>query len=618
MKRTLLYYIFLSIFSTFIYAESIEKYNVDLKLHQSGSLELQESIKYDFGNNKRRGIYRDIPYKIKLQGLHQRDIGINGVKVLRDNGHDKFKLINQDSKTLRIRIGDPNVYLNGKHLYDIFYRVDMGVLSKDNQHDITSWNIIGNQWGVSIKEVVAFIQLPPSLSRKNTKITVYTGARGLTTNKAKTQWIDEHTYRIQVNYLMANEGVTADIIYPINILDQSGQANSELSTKDQISASWNWFAIIILSLISYRFWIGFGANDFKRIVSTHYQPPKGLSILQSGLIYDKFANKEDFSAAIIELAQKGYLTIKKNDKSSMPVFFKTDKKDLTELTPEMRYLLNDLLFDRQDTLKLKDNSNAQARKLSNGLDKINDMLYEWSANQSYMQTNPKEARKKFLIQTILLAIPLLGVSIFTSYRLLGAEPTFVSMFYSIFLSAGLIVGFSVRGWFGTLFATMFIGISSLAMVPFFTQELSNMTHIFYTPLFLIVVFLFVIWYTYKRIGKYTQRGSVAKSQLDGLRRFIRRVKSDEIRRNLKRDPHYLERYLAYAILFDEAKHWLKFYEELNIPQPDWYHGHFYSIYYLNSDMQSASTVQESSSSGYSSGGGGFSGGGMGGGGGGSW
>jgi len=616
MKHFLSYYIFLSLF-TFIYAENIEKYNVDFRLNQSGELEIQESIKYNFGANKRRGIYRDIPYLIKVDGLYTRDIGIDNIRVLRDNSKDKYTLLNPDDKTLRIRVGDPDIYITGQHLYNIFYSVGMGVLSKDKENDITSWNIIGQGWGVPIKEVVAFIHLPSSLNRHNTTIKIYTGQYGSKSNRSISEWIDDNTLRIGVKNLQPHEAVTADIIYPINILDQSGSVNSTASTKDQIASTWNWFAIFILSLFSYRYWIGWGANDFKRMVSTQYKAPKHLSILQSGLIYDKFADNKDFSAAIIELAHKGYLSIKKSTESALPTFTKIDK-DQTELTPDMRYLLNDLLFERDETYKVKKDSNAQARKLSNGFDKINDMLYEWSVNQSYMQSNPKKARSKFLMQMILIALPLLGISFYSSMTLLGIENTLISIFFSVFLVSGLIVFFTVKGWFGTLFAIMFSGMSGLAMIPAF-MESGSLGNIIYTPLFLIVVFTLVVWFTYKRIGKYTQRGSVTKSQLDGLERFIKRVKSDEIRRNLNRDPLFLERYLAYAVLFGESKHWLKFYEELEVEHPVWYYGNMHNLHYLSNDMQSASTVHESSSSsGFSSGGGGFSGGGMGGGGGGSW
>ncbi|MBN2826002.1 MAG: DUF2207 domain-containing protein, partial [Campylobacterales bacterium] len=604
------------LFTLGLYAEKIEKYNIDLTLEQSGKLKIREDILYNFENEQRRGIYRDIPYRIKIDGLYNRDIGINNVRILRDNGDDQLKLIYPDDKNLRIRIGDPNKFLTGKHTYSIFYSVEKGVLKHNQTHDITSWNIIGTQWKVPINKVTAFIYLPPSLSQHNTTIKLYTGVVGSTTNKAKGVWIDNHTYRIEASYLMAYEGLSADIIYPINILDQSGQANSAIGIKDQITRTWNWFAIFVLSLMSYRFWLGFGANDFKRMVSTQYRAPNNLSVLQSGLIFDKFANDKDFSAAIIELGHKGYLTITKGDDSSLPSFKKL-QKDQTELTPDMRYLLNDILFDRDDTFKLKKDSNAQARKLSNGFDKINDMLYDWSLNQDYMQNNPKKARKNFLIRMILLAIPFLGISVYASLSLLGVEITIVSIFFSVFLVVGLIVFFTTKGWFGSLFALMFIGISGASTLPAFLDQ-GQLSNVLYTPLFLIVVFTLMVWFTYKRIGKYTQRGSVTKSQLDGLQRFIKRVKADEIERNLKRDPLFLERYLTYAVLFGEAKHWLKFYTQLGVEEPIWYHGNMNNMHLLSNDMQQASTVHESSSGGYSSGGGGFSGGGMGGGGGGSW
>jgi len=612
------YYVFLSIFSLFLNAENIEKYNVDFKLLQSGKLEIREDIRYNSGGKQKHGIYRDIPYKIKVDGLYTRDIGINNIRILRNNNNEKYALLYPNNTMLRLKIGDPNVTWKGKTTYNIFYSVDMGVLDKNATHDITSWNLMGHEWRLSTKKMVAFIHLPPSLNRSNTQINIYRGRYGSTSTKAQTQWIDNHTLRIQANYLSTYEGLTADIIYPIHILDQSGKINSTHSVSDQISSTWNWLAILLLSLLSYRFWLGLGANDFQRIISTRYKAPKELSLLQSALIYDKFANNKDFSAAIVELAQRGYLTITKSKSSSMPTFTKTIGQDETELTQEMKYLLNEVLFDRADTFTIKKKSNAQARKLLSGFDKVNELLYNWSVDKNYMQEHPKKSRKNFLIRMVLLALPLLGVSIYTSIDLLGWESTFISMFNSLFIIIGLIVLISVKGWFGVLFALMFVGVSSLTMGAYYVENFESLSHIFYTPLFLLVVFFVVIWFTYKRIGKYTQKGSVVASQLQGLKRFIQRVKSDEIKRNLKRDPLYLERYLPYAILFDESKHWLKFYDDLNIEHPTWYHGNIHHLSIIEKDMQSASTVQESSSSGYSSGGGGFSGGGMGGGGGGSW
>jgi len=616
MKNILSYCIFLSLFVVGLQAEKIEKYNVDLTLEQSGKLTIREDILYDFEGEERRGIYRDIPYRIKLDGLYRRDIGISNVRIMRDNTEDKLTLLYPDSKTLRIRIGDPDRFLNGQHAYTIFYSVDKGVLSHNQTHDITSWNVIGTQWEVSIDKVITFIYLPPSLTQQNTTIRLHSGKDGSTTNQAKGSWVDNKTYRIEATYLMPYEGVTADIIYPKNILDQNGTSNSAITVGDQIKGTWNWFAIFVLSLMSYRFWLGLGSNDFKRIVSTQYQAPKGLSVLQSGLIFDKFANDKDFSAAILELGYKGYLSVSKKDDGSIPTFTKT-QKDQTELTPDMRYLLNDTLFDRSDTYTLKKGSNAQARKLLSAFEKINTMLYEWSHNQDYMQKNPKEARKSFLIKMILLAIPFLGVSLYSSISLLGSESAFISIFFSVFMVTGLIVLFAVQGWFGILFASMFIGMSGLSTLPVFLEQ-GGLKNILYTPLFLIVVFTLMVWFTYKRIGKYTQRGSVAKSQLDGLQRFIKRVKIDEIQRRLQQDPLFLERHLPYAVLFGEAKHWLKFYTQLEVKQPSWYRGNMSGMHLLSNDIQHASTVQESSSGDYSSGGGGSSGGGMGGGGGGSW
>ena len=91
-------------------------------------------------------------------------------------------------------------------------------------------------------------------------------------------------------------------------------------------------------------------------------------------------------------------------------------------------------------------------------------------------------------------------------------------------------------------------------------------------------------------------------------------------------PEQFMEYLPFAIAFGVEKQWAKAFEDITIPNPDWYDGgsvgsfsamNFTSSIGAFSSSIASSSVSSSSSSGGSSGGG-FSGGGGGGGGGGSW
>lgn len=89
----------------------------------------------------------------------------------------------------------------------------------------------------------------------------------------------------------------------------------------------------------------------------------------------------------------------------------------------------------------------------------------------------------------------------------------------------------------------------------------------------------------------------------GLKEFIKRMKQDEIKSRLEMDPLYLEKMSPYAVLFNETKHWLSFYDILNVKTLYWYHGNIHNMNNFSSSVSDASTSPNSS------GGSGFSGGG---------
>ena len=79
-------------------------------------------------------------------------------------------------------------------------------------------------------------------------------------------------------------------------------------------------------------------------MAPQYYPPKNLSLLQSALLIDKFADKKDFSAAVLELASKGYLEIYNNANSAESPYVKLLKKSDDSLKDDQRYIMDELLF----------------------------------------------------------------------------------------------------------------------------------------------------------------------------------------------------------------------------------------------------------------------------------
>ena len=231
-----------------------------------------------------------------------------------------------------------------------------------------------------------------------------------------------------------------------------------------------------------------------------------------------------------------------------------------------------------------------------------------------MVENPQRVRKSFLWKSILWLLPVAGLVFYTLYATLGEEAIFIFIFPLVFGSAGISMMMSQKKWLAKLPGLLFIGA---AMMPLFImqQQGINFKEFIMGPTGVMLVVIGAFIFTYKKIGKYTQKGAYASKHLLGLKEFIKHVKQDEIKRRLDMDPLYLEKMLPYAVLFNEAKHWLSFYDILNVKTPYWYHGSIHNMSNFSSSVSGASTSPNSS------GGSGFSGGGgssRGGGGGGSW
>jgi len=622
MNKKIKYFIAISFifFSIFLNAESIKKYDIDFKLLQSGELRVSENLLYDFGSQLRHGIYRDIPYTIKLNNFN-RDIGLYDFEVyqdFQDANYIKEKVIsNVSGKNTRIKIGDKNKKITSTHHYQIDYSVELGVLNRDEKYDVTSWNLIGNEWKYSIENIKAIIHLPESLSKSDTIINTFSGGFGSTTTHAKVKWLNQNSFEVSIAHLSARAGLTVDILYPVNSLEQSGISNQGKTLFEGFIGIWHWLAIFIIAMFNYKYFNRFASNKFARSVYPRYDSPKDLSILQSGLLYDKFANDKDFTPAIIELAQQGYLTISKTGQTTSVLKLEKDTKNLTD---DMKYLLNNILFVYGTTsFEFKQKSNSEATALAQKFKNLNENLYEWSYNKNYMQTNPKKRRESFLGRIFLLSTPLMIISFFTSIMIVGEDTTIISLMNLVFITVSLVTWFSSNHIPSKIFAIIFAIFSQIIFLGFYTNLIfSDLLH---TPLILGLVIAITTIYIYKNIGRYTRSGAMIKNHLDGLSEFISKVKEDEIKRRLKEDPLYLEKYLPYAILLGHTKHWISFYDSLKIDQPNWYYGDFNRISNISNDISRSfhAQAQPSSGSSYSSsGGGGFSGGGSGGGGGGSW
>ena len=106
-------------------AETIHSFDVHAKLESSRELMVTETIAYDFEGVSRHGIYRDIPVVYQRNGasyrlrLDVKDATMDGQPVEQD--------VSQNGDNLRIRLGDPDHTITGRHTYVITYATDRAI-----------------------------------------------------------------------------------------------------------------------------------------------------------------------------------------------------------------------------------------------------------------------------------------------------------------------------------------------------------------------------------------------------------------------------------------------------------------------------------------------------------
>src|SRR5262249_29689447 len=144
--------------------EHIASYDVEITIEPNGSLEIVETIDYDFGSTPHHGIYRDIPTTLAYDQRYDRVFPVEVESVSSATAPDGYEIEDPGGGITRIRIGDPDQEITGAHVYEIRYRVE-GALNAFGDHLELYWNAIGDAWGVGIDRASAVVHAPAPIRR---------------------------------------------------------------------------------------------------------------------------------------------------------------------------------------------------------------------------------------------------------------------------------------------------------------------------------------------------------------------------------------------------------------------------------------------------------------------
>ena len=637
---SLFLFILLALSSRSVAGEQILRYETNLTLETSGELRIVETIDYDFANRPdRHGIFRDIPLEKKINGLTITwdipavSVRIDGQRALLN---PEIRYNSTVGKYLHLRIGSAGHTVTGVHRYTLLYRCTNPLLPADVPgRDRLHWNAIGDQWAVPIRHAVVHLNLPTPLHqnlvtlRKPVLIpsTAWEDTRHLTLIPPPLS--PYHGYDLLLefpdNLLATNSTATLRHIREQRARATATHARQEASRLMEQHRQENtarhmslleWIGFLLLSLLSWRYRDRIGIPRHPAHLVIRYTPPPGLSVLQSALLIDKTADRDDIGAAILELGQLGYLTLKEHARGEEKgiIVRKTDPAHPPSppLTEDQQSLLN-ALFAEGEELDLGHMDEARKAELAQRITTLNTSLYDWALTQGYAVNHLKRFRARVFRIAIGVILLVWGLGFFLSS--LFPVQHFILLYYGYLLAPALfLVFFDLKLRTKLLIplagALLLAGALSLGWIgypgetPTFYDAFFNP----FTPALFVTIFALHAW---REAGHLTPKGLETVQWLHGLEHFIRSARENELQRRLEDDPHSLDTLLPYAILFGQVHHWIHLYDITDTPHPTWYTGEISTLasttFALTQDWQPSSpsphhTASESGSSSYSAGG----------------
>lgn len=412
MKKCILLTLFvvflLILFKTAVQAqtsggERIRNFRSDIAIHKDGTIEIQETIVYNFAFLQKHGIYRQIPFIKKNKDGKKYRVDVTFVSVEDGNGTVYPYTTSQTEEALKIKIGDANKTITGVHTYVITYK-ESGALTHYSDHDEFYWNVNGIDWTVPIDSIETVVTLPELTPMESLRIACYTGISGSTAAECSTQKEDGKITVSATRMLGTGENMTVVFGFPKGIVAQ-------LEPKEFVSffdtflgriVTFVFFLAIFLWFVVYPLWIPIkwylkGRDPVPSgtgVVRAWFDPPKtktgrDLTPVETGSLIDEQVDARDISAMIVNLAQRGYFKIVEKKKDDF-YFVKIKESTDTKLLPFEKKLLEDL-FDNDAEVRLKD------KKMYSTMEDVKKMIYTDLVAEGFFPENPQKIRTFYTV-----------------------------------------------------------------------------------------------------------------------------------------------------------------------------------------------------------------------------
>ncbi len=391
--------------------EHIDLYDSSITINADGSMHAEERIAYDFSDTQRHGIYRDLPFIRTNDAGKQFIIDFSDFRVQSEKGVAYTFTESRSGDAIRLKIGDANRTITGKHTYDIGYTA-RGALTYFPAHDELYWNAVGADWQVPVAKATVTVGLPNGVPQGELQVKCFTGLQGSTAQECVTKITSDRTVLVETTKPLASyEGLAVVVGFPkgiVAVLEPREFVPFFETLAGKIAlvligiGAILWYIVAPIYVIRKWWTSGRDPKPGMGEAKAWFSPPKtphhrALTPAETGTLVDERADLRDIYASIVDLARRGYLTIIETKKNEFDLEKMKDGKGDADVLPFERELLEGI-FASGNLVSIK------TIDLTKTLEKVKGMLYESLVTDKFFPSNPNTLRGWYIALAVVAFI----------------------------------------------------------------------------------------------------------------------------------------------------------------------------------------------------------------------
>ncbi|HET8890326.1 MAG TPA: DUF2207 domain-containing protein [Candidatus Angelobacter sp.] len=618
--------------------EGIRSFDSRITVNSDGSMQVVETIVVESaGVSMVHGIYRDFPVHYSDRAGNHKSVLFDIVRVRRDGNSEPYHT-EDVGDMVRVYFGSSSYDLPpGTHSYQFAYRVNRE-LGFFHDHDELYWNVTGTRWKFPIDVATATVFLPANVRNLVTDLEGYTGYEGEKGQAYTARRDKDSNPTFRAENLAPRQGLSIVVTWPKGLIaEPTAEQKRAWFIADNKSLIFGLAGWTVVLLYYVMIWGMVGRDPARGTIVPLYEPPDNMSPAAMRFLERMGFDEKAFTAAIMGLAAKGYLTIEQDESKTYKLVRRKNATDKDgNLSADEKGLVR-ILFEDGGPLVLENKNHAlllRARKA------VENNLHA-TMETTYFLTNAR-----YLWPGIVMSI----LTIAAVVLMTGGSRTPVALFMSVWLSGWsfgvyMLVSSVIRAWKSVrnegVLGIGQAGFLTLFSIPFLIGECLGLGLMIWAcglaaaSVIAAAIGLNVLFHHLLKAP--TLAGRALMDRVEGFKMFLTAVDADRLQTIARPDktPQLFERFLPYAFALGVEHAWAEQFSQVLASagtagdarySPSWYSGATLGSFSataftasfsssFSSAISSSSTAPGSSSG---SGGGGSSGGGGGGGGGGGW